>query len=36
MLQITDFVKLLRSMRDRQLETDITAQVTYFTKQTHN
>jgi len=35
-LQISDFLTLLRSMRDRQLETDITTQVMYLTNQTHN
>jgi len=36
MLQISHFLTSLRSVRDRQLQTDITAQVTYFTERTHN
>ena len=36
MLQISHFLTSLRSMRDRQLQTDITAQVTFSTKLTRN
>ena len=36
MLQIWHFLTSLRSIRDRQLQTDTTAQVAYFTKRTHN